>query len=186
MRGVPNLRFGRDEIASFSFNNRRYRHVPINGMMQVAFKNPRFPRKRSPTTPSLFSKDCAGMGAGKADSLLWTSYTMVDSATPGDQGLDSWEVYCTGGVTSSQLNLNLASAEIRVLNDAYRLDGVTCEEDPIGMIQTHTQNSRIYRAHISDQFGIRCFLHQIFTPAQCGCSYIAWRGNSMATAYWGR
>ena len=60
-------------------------------------------------------------------------------------------VYFSGCVASGQFDVRPGSAEVQVLNDAYRLAGVTCGEDPIRMIQTHGAPGPIGR--ISAVFG---------------------------------
>ena len=61
----------------------------------------------------------------------------MDSALTGDPRADFRNVYCSGGIASSQFDLAPPSSEVRVLNDSYRLAGATCDEDPIGSDQTH-------------------------------------------------
>lgn len=80
-----------------------------------------------------------------AESELWTFFALAESAVTGDPWADLWEVYFSFGVVRSQFYLSPAIAEIRVLGASYRMGGVTCGEDPVGMIQTHTATGSIGR-----------------------------------------
>ena len=73
-----------------------------------------------------------------AQSTLWTSQTVIDTALKGDPWAAGWVVYCAGGITSNQFDISPVNAEIRTLRDCYRLIGQECEDDPLGMRATHS------------------------------------------------
>ena len=68
---------------------------------------------------------------------LWTSRTAIDSALTGDPVAGTWSVYAAGGIQGAQFDLYPPNGEILNLKDCYRLDGLTFEEDPAGLTQTH-------------------------------------------------
>ena len=73
-----------------------------------------------------------------AQSSLWTSRTSIDTALTGDPWDGTCSVYTSGGIQSRQFDLGPSDAEIRTLNDCYRLAGLTCEEEPGGITQTQS------------------------------------------------
>ena len=77
-------------------------------------------------------------GRGNTESQLWTSFAILDSALTGDPWADLRDGYCSGGIEGIQFDMSPPSAEVRAPNDSYRSDGVSRDEDPIGMAQTHT------------------------------------------------
>ena len=70
-------------------------------------------------------------------SSLWPYRTSIDTALTGDTWAGAWSVYASGGIQSRLFDLGPSSAEIRTLKDCYRLEWITCEEGPEGIIQTH-------------------------------------------------
>ena len=75
---------------------------------------------------------------GGAESALWTSATSLDTALTGGPWAASWVVYAEGWIQSRQFDLRLANAEIRTLQDCYRLVGQHRMEDPEGIMQTRS------------------------------------------------
>ena len=71
------------------------------------------------------------------ESILWTSETRTDSTLTGGPWAPRWMVYCSGGITSAQFGHIQANSDVRTLDPPYRLDGLVCEEDPPGVVQTH-------------------------------------------------
>ena len=72
-----------------------------------------------------------------AESALWTSQTLIDTALTGGPWASGWAGYCAGGIASHQFDLGPSSAEIRTLEDCFRLVGQECAAGPEGSSQTH-------------------------------------------------
>ena len=89
-----------------------------------------------------------------AESAYWESQTLVDTAPTGDPRASTWMVYCAGGIAIHQFDLSPPSAEIRTLNDGYRLAAHVCAADPVGSSQTHSvPNSAGKAAVIATEWG---------------------------------
>ena len=85
---------------------------------------------------------------GNTESEIWSSSESMDSALTSDPRAYLRGVYFSVGAASSQFGLSPPIAEVRVLNDSYRLAGATCGEDPVGLAQTHTVPCPIGRVSV--------------------------------------
>ena len=74
---------------------------------------------------------------GNAESWIRTSSASIDSVLTGDPLAPQWAVYFPGGIASAHFDLIPPIAEIRTLNQSYRLAEAVCAEDPNGGIQTN-------------------------------------------------
>ena len=73
---------------------------------------------------------------GGEESALRTPRTSTDTALTGDPWASSWAAYSTCGIQSRQFDPIASSAEVRTLQDCYRLFRQVCMGDPVGIVQT--------------------------------------------------
>ena len=74
---------------------------------------------------------------GGTESPVWTSRTSIATASTGDHWARTWLVNADGCIRSHQFDLGPPNAEIRTLNERYRLAGLVFTDGPVGVAQTH-------------------------------------------------
>ena len=113
-----------------------------------------------------------------AVSELWTSPTLIDPTLTGDAFAAQWAAYCSGGITSAHFYLRPNSAELRHLLQSYRLAGLVCEDDPIGVAHTHIIPGTVGGKTVITADGCLSFNRNSHIPYAHSLPYIdeqAWR-----------
>ena len=113
------------------------------------------------------------------ESALWTTRTSIDTAlTGGGPWAGTWSVYAAGGIRSYQFDVSPPDAEIRTLNECYRLVGMACEDDPVGTTQTHPIPNTVGKvAIITTDWGAQYSRYSHLPVFNCDSLYglpIAW------------